>query len=112
MMRLWRCRDDKANKIAAAGIERGRQREVIEKRPARQCPELIRASVSCPAETARSGVGDAEMSLQGGAIIQQRGAVGGVDHGAALEDDRVVGDTQNLFRVLLDQDRRTCLRRG
>jgi hypothetical protein len=35
MTRLWWWRDDKANKIAAAGIERGRQREVFEKRPAR-----------------------------------------------------------------------------
>ncbi len=44
-----------------------------------------------PAEAARAAVGNAEIGFQRGAVAQQRRAVGGVDDGAALEDDGAVG---------------------
>src|SRR5215831_11551133 len=61
-------------------------------------------STSPPA--ARSGGGDAEKALQHGAVGGKLAARPLVDHRAALDDRRAVGDAEHLLRVLLDQDRR------
>src|SRR5262245_6119182 len=55
------------------------------------------------------GGGDAEMALQHRAVGGEIGARRLVDHHAALDDRRPVGDAQHLLSVLLDQDRRHAL---
>jgi hypothetical protein len=62
-----------------------------------------------PADAPRARVGDAEMSLKRGAVGGKRGACGGMHHAAALDNDGIVGDAENFFGVLLDQDRRRRL---
>src|SRR3954452_7095795 len=57
------------------------------------------------AAAAGSDGGDAEIALQHRAIGGKVRARPLVDHGAALEDRRPVGDAQHLLRVLLHQDR-------
>ena len=54
----------------------------------------------------RGRIGDADISFQQLLVGFQRRAVALIDDAAALDDDRPVGDAQNLLRVLLDQDRR------
>src|SRR5208282_6879918 len=66
-------------------------------------------SLPRPPHAAGAGVGDAETSLQHGAVGDQRRAVGGVDHAAALDDERVVGDAEDFLGVLLDEDGRHAL---
>src|SRR5262245_58035398 len=61
---------------------------------------------SMPAPAAGAGGGDAEIALQHGAVGGKISARPLVDHLAALEDRRPVGDAEHLLRVLLDQDRR------
>src|SRR5258707_432628 len=61
---------------------------------------------SMPAPAAGAGGGEAEIALQQRAIGGKIGARPLVDHRAALEDRRPVGDAEYLLRVLLDQDRR------
>jgi hypothetical protein len=55
---------------------------------------------------ARALVGDAEMSFKRGPVPGERGAVGGMDHGAAFDDNGAIGNAENFLGVLLDQDRR------
>src|ERR1700757_1469534 len=64
---------------------------------------------SMPAPAAGAGGGDAEKALQHRAIGGKIGARPLVDHRAALDDRRPVGDAEHLLRVLLDQDRRHAL---
>src|SRR6516165_9882960 len=64
---------------------------------------------SMPAPAAGAGGGDAEIALQHRAIGGKIGARPPVDHRAALDDRRPVGDAEHLLRVLLDQDRRHAL---
>src|SRR6516162_1643460 len=61
---------------------------------------------SMPAPAARAGGGDAEIALQHRAVGGKIGARPVVDHRAALDDRRPVGDAEHLVRILLDQDRR------
>src|SRR5262245_96337 len=67
-----------------------------------------RRSMSRPA-AARAGGGDAEIALEHRAVGGELGARALVDHRAALEDRRPIGDREHLLRVLLDQDRRHAL---
>src|ERR1700722_12120360 len=68
-------------------------------------PELLLR----PPDPPRAVIGDAEMRLQRRVVGGQRRAVGGMDHAAALENNGVIGDAENFFGVLLDQDRRHAL---
>src|SRR5271154_1708153 len=50
-----------------------------------------------PSHASRAGIGHAQMGIERGTIGDQRCAVGGMDHAAALENDGGVGDTENLL---------------
>src|SRR5215471_1995261 len=52
------------------------------------------------AAAARTLIGDAEMSLQRGAVGGERGAVGGMNDSTAFDDDGAVGDAENLLGIL------------
>src|SRR5262249_17778472 len=61
------------------------------------------------AAAARTLIGDAEMSLQRGAVGGERGAVGSMNDSAAFDDDGAVGDAEHLLSILFDQNRRHAL---
>src|SRR5262249_29736171 len=62
------------------------------------------ASRPHPRTAARPGIGDAEMALQRGAVGGKRGAGGGMHDGAAFQDNGAIGDAEDFFGVLLDQN--------
>jgi hypothetical protein len=47
---------------------------------------------------------DAEMLFERRRIVDQGAAGRGVDDAAAIEDDRIVGDPEDFFGMLLDDD--------
>src|SRR5262249_27199051 len=51
-------------------------------------------------------IGDAEMGFERGAIGGERGAVRGMNHRTAFDDDGAIGDAEDFLGVLLHQDRR------
>ena len=61
-------------------------------RPSKRLWKTAAGLMASAAETARARVGYAKMRLQRRAIIQEGGAVGCVNHRAALDDDRVIRD--------------------
>src|SRR5262245_49238300 len=69
-------------------------------------PGRVRPSMAPGATSGTLGGGNAEMLLEGGAIVLEGGAVGLVHHHAACEDDGAVGDAENFLGILLDHDRR------